>query len=171
MKNALLIFALFATSTLLAQSDTVTMNNGTAFIGRADGCFKDCVSFTDTTGKKLLFYYDNISSLSVGYQYTTVEGKDISLRYTGLAQLRSAFKGTSFHDQRFFLRKAGSLGAASAAAMLIGGVLSGIGTAAKNPGLAYAGIGVGGVGFVMLFPTFSALHKAGTTDNYVRYPF
>lgn len=172
MQKHLTILSLcFFTLAGFCQNDTIKLTTGRVIVGSNTNNYLDCITIADTNGVEYKVRKALLSEINVRvYGKTEVDksGKlqDYYYRITDVNDLNDKrvpyFK---YNDIKTHLTRAGRCGVAAASLTLIGGVFTSVGILKNIDGLFYSGVTINAAGFIMLFPTFSQLIKAGKAKN------
>ncbi len=165
-----LFFSLQLTLSLssYSQTDSITVA-GRTVTGSVTDNFTDRLIIKDEYGNEFMVIKDRIDKFNIRSRkkYNGVWG----LEYVSDMNKLNMGYLPEYRDQKYYLRETGTFGITSAALIVGGGIMVGIGQVltAKNYNgttLTTAGSILGSVGTALLIPTFVFVLKAGKTKTY-----
>lgn len=125
MKQLLLIFTLALAIHAQAQYDRVTLINGKSFVGTVHSVYTDRLVITDNDGVDWMILQRRIYDMQITHE--TGNGTD-TIKGLEFNRLSRSFNAKDFTAPREYNKKAWQLFAGGGAALVVGGILTGVGT-------------------------------------------
>lgn len=171
MKYFLLLFWMLAFLKINAQHDTITLNSGRTLVGSGELFYNDRIIFIDTAQKEYMVMTRDVSTARIKYDVGMYGDNSAGYKMAySIEELKKHVSTPDWKGPEVHLDKAGNFGIAAVVVGLGGIALSAVGAATGKPPLAYAGAGVGGIGFCLLIPTFIHIKQAGRVSGNYQIP-
>lgn len=168
--KTLLTFIFLSPLFLFSQSDTITLDGTKTVSGKVSKIWQDRISLRDADGIEYLILKDRITHFKIRSE-KKLESGEVGWVYVSDRDKLFSENFPEFKDQKYYLREAGAWGITSAALIIGGGIVSGIGAALKNVNGTDSGLILGGsitasIGTTLLIPTFVFVLKSGKVKSY-----